>query len=378
MKKNYLVFVALFIFLAGSAAASAPTGSMEENIFVTKGQEIQSNYWRLAKALDISGVMKKDVVALADTVVVDGVIEGDLIGAANSLTINGEVRGNVRFIAQTIKINGPVGKNLTALSSRLEVGAPIGWGIVGYTRDFILNGEQSGEVNVSAETAEINKNVLGNLILNVTQSGAITFSPQVKVSGDFEYSPVEAPILNLDSLQVGGETKKLAIREGWSGNNHWNWLYVYRQALYLLSLLFIAYFGQIFVRGRLSDVAGVINRDPLAVFNRGFWWLLLAPVACAVLALTIIGLPLGVILACLYIIVFYLSKVLVGLALGAWILRKDLKKDKLVLPLGLGILVVAVLVSLPMVGFLFNLIISTLGFGGLALTLRGALGKGER
>ncbi len=370
MKNKYLVGVFLLLILFVPLAAGA-VGSMDENIFITREQIIDYNYWRLAGTLDISGTMKKDVVALAESVVIDGVIEGDLIGAANTLIINGEVKGNVRFVAESIKINGIVGKNLLTASSYLEVNKPVGWGITAAANDFILNSEQPADVNFYGQNAQIKNNIGGNLFLNTGENGQVAFSDDIQVGGDFEYSPTKQSMENFDKVLVAGQSKQLESNRGQGLlGAEWNYIYLYSRLIYFFGLLLIGYICLSFLPRLTGALAEIVSAKPLICFNRGFWWLILTPLACLVAALTIIGLPLSMIVAGLYVIAFYISKVFAGLAIGLYLFKKQEQGKNKFWPMFLGLFIVVVLISLPFVGFLFSLIVGTMGMGAVYLLIR--------
>lgn len=362
--KRNLVFLLIFsVFLALPLATKAQSAA-EDNIFITKETVIDHNFWRIGDIISISGTMKQDVIVFGQTVVVDGVIEGDLIGVANSLKLNGEVKGNVRFIANEMKISGTVGKNLTVFANLLEVTGSVGWGITSYANLFSLNSHQVGDLKVYGNEADIRGNVGGDLSLNMSRAGKIVFKKDIEIKGNLKYSDIKS-IDNLAAIKVFGQTKQMEPFEFWPWHEKRDYGYAFSRLTYYLSLVLIGFLLLWRFRPYIIRVGSAIRFSPLESFKWGVVYLILVPVIAILIAITVIGLPISIIAMILYGICLYVTKVFVGLAFGAWLLKKDLKKDKLIWPMLLGGLAMVILISAPYVGPIFNLIISIVGLGAV-------------
>ena len=80
----------------------------------------------------------------------------------------------------------------------------------------------------------------------------------------------------------------------------------------------------------------------------GFAALFLIPMAAFLLLFTVIGLPLSILIFLFYIILLYLSKVVVGLWIGFAILKKkSFRPQTIALPLAMGLLILYTLTSFP-------------------------------
>jgi len=361
-------FIVFFLLLFVPLLALAGDFSAEENFFVTKEQVLDYNLIRTGNTIDLSGTINKDVYVFGNSVVVDGTIKGDLIGAAQSLTINGTVEGNVRFAAETIVINGDIGRMLTVAGAKVQVNKPVAWGIMAAGAEVLIKAEQPEDVNVFAANVGVIGNIGGNLYLTAEK---ISLAPNIEVAGNFEYVETEKSIDNIDSLLVSGQTVMSENQRNKDFDRVMAQMFLLTRVFYFLGLLLLAFVMLGFMKLFTITVSAVLQKEYLKCFNRGFWWLILVPVAAVLLLVTIIGLPLGIIGLTLWLIAMYVSKVFAALAIGAYILKEDVKKGKLYWPMLLGLLVVVILTSLPFVGFLLNLMISTAGLGALYLVLRG-------
>ena len=105
-------------------------------------------------------------------------------------------------------------------------------------------------------------------------------------------------------------------------------------------------------------------------FGLGFAALVVTPVAIILVALTLIGLPLALISLGLYFIGLYLSLVFVGAFLGWLFFKPDQPRGGRTLwAYFVGLLVLVILVSLPVIGAVLKLLACCLGLGALILQL---------
>ena len=370
MKKFWLILILIVLCLPAVTLASY--GEME-NVFIPKEQVISYNFFKTGETVDISGTLQKDAYILAETVVVDGVIEGDLIGAAENLTINGTVKGNLRFLAGKIVITGEVRKNFTGAGESVIVSGTVGQDIMVGANKFDLQSEHQGDINLFGVSAKLDQNIGGNLFLHIDPKGSVEFAEGLSVGGNLEYSPTRKTMVNFDSLQITGQTKQLSQQVSVDWRKTFDYLYIFGRLFYFFGLLVLAMVMIRVMKKITMLLAATVSKDPLKCFNHGFWWLIFTPMVSLLLMATMVGMPLGLIAMGLYLIAFYVVKVFVALAIGALILKEDVKNNKLFWPMILGVFIVVVAISLPFVGFLINLIISTAGFGALCLIFKGVL-----
>ena len=105
---------------------------------------------------------------------------------------------------------------------------------------------------------------------------------------------------------------------------------------------------------------------PLTIL-KGALYLIVIPIALLILAVTIIGAPLALILGVLFGIAVYLCKIFLGVLLGAWLLKTVFKQkeSQLVWAMMLGIFVIYLICLIPLVGLLAKLVIVLWGLGAV-------------
>jgi hypothetical protein len=96
--------------------------------------------------------------------------------------------------------------------------------------------------------------------------------------------------------------------------------------------------------------------------------MILIPLICMLLAITIIGIPLAIVLFALYCVALLLSGVFVSYLIGGWLLRRlNRPETSPYARLAAGALVLAFFASLPWVGGVVQLLVLIIGFGALIL-----------
>jgi len=128
----------------------------------------------------------------------------------------------------------------------------------------------------------------------------------------------------------------------------------------------LSWVGLLVAPGLLVEVADGVRR-----WGRSLGWgaatLAGSPVAILLLAVTVVGLPLALILLGLYLLTLYAAKIVVGLALGRALLRPrgNVRRDAL-RALVVGLALVTLATSLPLVGGPIWIVVAGLGTGALA------------
>ena len=98
----------------------------------------------------------------------------------------------------------------------------------------------------------------------------------------------------------------------------------------------------------------------------GFLVLLAGPVTLALIGLTVVGLPVALIGGALYFAALYAGVVVVADLVGATLLDVDENWTGFALALLVGLSVLVVVTHLPIVGWLFRVLVAMLGVGLVA------------
>jgi hypothetical protein len=147
-------------------------------------------------------------------------------------------------------------------------------------------------------------------------------------------------------------------------------------------LLWLLWFAALLVMGiaaivvlpaSLARVSAMLRARAGRSLLTGFLALVLIPVAIGVLAVTIVGIPLAIVLFAAYIALLMLSGVFVSYRVGEWLLaRAHRAQASPWTRIALGTLLVSLGMTLPGVGWIVAFIVIVAGLGALALERRDA------
>ncbi|MDT3437240.1 polymer-forming cytoskeletal protein [Haloarcula sp. 1CSR25-25] len=325
-----LVVVVLLSTVTGVAAAQSVRGA-SGTIVVEEGQTVSS------------------VDAVAGSIVVRGTVTGDVSGAAGRIHVaeTGRVEGSISGAAGDIRIDGAVGGDVTAGSGNVRVTetARIGGDVELGAGSVRIDGRIDGDVRVGAET--------------------VVIGPNAEIGGELRY---DADEFTQDSAAtVGGGVVEDPDLRGDVGTltvpNWLSWGFSLLANL-LLGAILLALFPAFSARlaGRASDRPGKTGGVGLLTLVGG-------PILLAVIAVTIIGIPLAVIGAFAYGLAVWVGLIYGEYAVGAWAVRRAGRDDRW-LALVAGIVGFSVLGAIPVLGGFLVFGALLLGLGALVLELR--------
>jgi len=354
----------------------------EKGINIPAGETIDDTLIVFGESVEIDGDVAGDVIAVGSRVSIRGRVGGGVFTAAESVTIDGEVGGSVLgLVSETLAITSPrIAGNLYGAGSTIDVDrrAKIDQNAVVAGERVQLAGSVGRDVLAGAEDVEVSGSIGGQLTAYAEQ---IALRAPAHIGGD-----VNAHVSSADQLSVapgaviGGELKT-TLRTPHEETNE------YRKGDYYLFQLLR--FAAAFLTGVivLALVPGLqrvaIHRagDALLAGGVGLVTLVATPIIAVLIAITLIGLPIGLFALLLWMAGVYLAKVVLAQFIGARILQAPATPRHYTITLGVGLALVIVLVNLPFIGGLLNFVMTVLGLGMLVLfgwrLYRGAEAAGD-
>ena len=337
-------------------------------------------------SVETGEIVDDTLIAFGRVVRIDGDVTGDLIVFAQTIEIAGSVRGDVFSFGRTIEVDGGVGGGFAGFGQMIRIGDAIGQSVYGFAQSFRSGRDAAIDGDLFAFGEDIN--VGGSVARNVTVFGnTFTLSGEVRrdvtfggrlaavqssasIGGDLDVGLPAGDNLALDSsATVGGETivdvhepsrEEDGMLSAWTIALTALWL-----AAAFLSGMLLLWALPALRRVPLDNLGGILSSAGV-----GFLILTAMPVLSAVLAVTLIGLPTGLVIAAVWALGLYVSKIVVAHFLGNTLLRPKRQDPRsLVLPLLLGLVLVLIAVSLPYVGWVINLLLVVLGLGAMGQAL---------
>ncbi len=359
MSRRRLATLALFLGLATGCGPMTPDG---EDLRFGSGGDVVGTGTTVEIGADVPG----DVMMAGQDVVFSGSAGGSVLAAAGSQTIGGIVAGNVRSTGGAVLLTGHVEGNVTAL------GADV---LLDRSSEVVLNaylvggrvetrGTVHGHLRVAGREVVLDGPVTGNVDI---VASSLTLGPSARIEGDLSYRVREGAVSVDPAAQVEGETVAVSV-PGPSTTFHVVTSLGRIAAFLLVGTILLLVIPP--VVGTAED----LNQRPVAALGLGLLWLVALPVMTFAAAVTVIGIPLAVISAALYVVALYAAPVVPGLWLGSSLLdRPGAEPSHPVRSFLLGGLILGVAMLLPWVGFPVRLLAMAAGFGAVAVAIRSRL-----
>ncbi|HEX3429180.1 MAG TPA: hypothetical protein VHS36_10255 [Candidatus Limnocylindrales bacterium] len=359
----------LALLTIGGALAQGPqlggkllTGSQ---ITIPAGTTVDHDIYVFGGTLISNGTINGDIVAAAGTTKVNGPVHGDVLAAGGTITIDGPVTGDLRIAGGQVVIAGNVSDDVLAAGGEIAIEGHVGQDVIVSAGRLTLSGSVAGSAVGSTGTYAKTGSVAGTDSVVVTGDRAAALAPAANPVLDAIRQFVTVIVIALLLLWVAPRSLRASeteVREhplpalGWG-------IAVAIGDLVLVVVGFIVMF-------LLAVALGLLGFDSLLaiVLFGGF-----VAVSGAALALIVAA--------------GFLADAIVGLALVRAIAGRvgqagrspvgsgepaAPSRDR-VFELGLltvGVAIVVLLTSVPVIGPWLKLAVSFLGLGGLWLAWR--------
>ena len=320
--------------------------------------------------------VQHNLYAAGANVTVEGNVEGDVICAGQSININGNVGGSVRVAGQTININGSIAKGAQTFGSNIVIGANanISWdmlmaGAFTEIRGYIgrdLHGA-GGNVTISGEIGKDVKLRLDDRVNKKEALKTLIIEDGAKINGNLYYTAGAEGTIS-DQAIIAGETGFSMGKKHDDTNSFsffWSTIYSIFAAL-VIGLVIISIF-----RKHVEEIINKMLEKSNASIIWGIGLMFITPLLVFFLAITLIGLPLGLIVLVLWLILMYTAKIITAILIGKKITNKlKFKNISIIWAMVIGVIVSWFVFSLPIIGWLFCMIATWWATGGLILYLK--------
>ena len=339
--KKILVWLILVLFFGGEPAMAAWQTLTGSEVFIREGEVIAGDLWIMGNGVKIAGEIKGDLLIFADELDLSGRVDGDVLGVTGRTLISGEVVGNFRGLSAFTQIEGVVAGNFSAAGTQLvlgpqsEVGSLLSW----YTTTRLL-GEITGPALAKGNIFNLNGKIGGDLQVGAKQ---INIGENTEITGDFTY-PVGVNPVVMPGAKIGGERRTTVLKTAPALTG--------MQGIWFLGSLLMGLVWLLLFPRRWSELLSTrISWHRIIGFGLGSFFLL--PVMSIIAILTMVGLPLGIGLFLLFLILMAFGELPVYLLAGRWFCGLFHKKGRLhpVFLFLIGGFVFTFLKLIPVIGF---------------------------
>ena len=317
-----------------------------------------------------------DLMTAGSTVRVMNEVTGDVAAAGNEVTIDAPVDGYVMSAGRRVTLVGKIGNDLWAAGETVNIESPIannamvagrtvhlrGNAVIGHDahlagNDVTAEGRIERNLTIGAGgVARINANVGGTVTARATRVAVL---PDSVIHGDLYVKAAQPPEISPQARVMGRiHFERTVDTETW-------FMWPYRWLISGVALLILGLAAVWFSPAWATHVAATMRTRAGASILSGIAAIVIIPLAVALLAVTVIGFPLAVVLTALYILVLALSSVFVSYRTGEWLLHR-LWSSRWAFMI-LGVAIVSLGMSLPNFGWAIGLLVVITGAGALVL-----------
>ncbi len=295
-----------------------------------------------------------------DQVSIDSPIDDDVFVAGGTVNINAPVASAV-IAGGDVNINAPVSGDVFVAGGAIAVNSDVGGKIVAAGGDIDLRGDARNAViaggNISIHsTTVISKDavIAGGNVLN---AGTIVGNLSVRAE-EFQNTGTAGSVDFERSEGLHG-VEELMIKM-------MNILYILITVGFLiLGIVLLKLFPtQFFI------VEEEVRKSPVKNTLVGFVLIIASVILIILLAVTVIGFPVALIMGMLFIIALMLSSLFVSFAVGRKIVDLFKVKTNDILIFVLGFIILNLLFRIPYAGVLIGIVAISLGFGAIIYALR--------
>lgn len=355
------------LLVAGAAAAAESVFQIGARINVAAdGQE---DVWALGGQVSVLGRADKDVWVAGGDVEIDVDAEGDLWAAGGRVAMRGSVGQDAWIAGATIDIAGTVGQDLRAAGATVSVaeGARVGDSsrLIGAFVGF--RGAASGELAIAADEIVFSGTAAGPVSLT---GRVVRITDGARIAGDVTVHMVGSPEV-APGAQIGGRLTVGLPEPAPSPGRDWS-LYGMVSLAFAASAFMVAAAATFLAPALMATATGTLRSRPGLAFVNGLVAAIGGPLVALALIVILVTAPLGVFLFMAFPLLALLGHAIIGAVIGEKLLAVPGGKTgtlRRLAGLALGVVLVAAVGLLPLVGVPVVLALLVLGVGAALLAL---------
>lgn len=360
-----IIVMVLFVVPLGISAA---TFEISENSYVIDSRNLlKDDLYVVARSITISAAIEGDALLVGNDISIKSDVSGDVAILGGSTFIN-NVSDDVRIIAGEVVMDGSVGDDVMLMGGDIYLtpNTEIGGSVYIKGGSVTLNGNIAGDVKIEARNVKINSTIGGNLNINTPNS--IEVGEKANILGSATYRAPEE-VITKEIVQGDLSYDKYLSNSQADRSNYIASISVFLVKVATWSVVTAL---AVFIFGKqLKLLTERTLRKSGINLLAGVGFILITPPVILILILTFVGIPLALIFMSLFAILLLFSKiasfVIVGSVVSKWLLKSEDYKINWEIAV-LGVFTVMLLSAIPIVGWIFKVLLCLLVLGALFLT----------
>ena len=347
----------LFMGVTTTTAQANTVVRSGDSISISEEQVIDGDFYSAANTINISGAVESDLILAGGQVMINGTVGNDALILAVSTDVHGTIGEDLRIISGEVTIAEPVMGDLFIIGGTVNIlsTASITGDVLVYASDVTIAGSVGGNILGRIETLRIDTDVAGDVDVTVTE---LTLGDRANIQGSVKYISNELAIQAQEATVVGDLIRNDPVLSR-------NDIPAGSALVPVLVILFSVLVWFMISRRTLDKVVNRALSKSVRPISFGFLTIFFAPMAAAVLVMSMIGTLVGFVGFSIYILFILLSLIALPAVLGQLFVKmfnQPVSRPSL-FSLAVGVVGVVLLMLLPVIGpaLVLLLLIVTLG-----------------
>ncbi len=363
-KKLFLLFI-LFVFIGLPFFSYAGVFHFGEEYSLQKGDRVEDDLYAAGKNTTIAGDVTGDLLAAGyDVLLGANLIGEDALAIGANVNILSDVKEDLRTAGLKTIFTGKVGGDFVTASKEIQTlpSSLVSGNFLAFAGRAVLNGEIKGNVHIAGGEVFLNDKIGGNVTITAER---IVLGPGAVISGEFNYASGRHAEIS-EGAQIFGKMTYKAIDtrpplEKFLPTLWGTWLLIQFAVLLIGALIVHGLFKKISIK----FVSTSIHQFAPSLL-KGFLFAIAVPIAIALVFITLVGIPFGILGIAFYTIFLILASIYGPIILGSIVYRlTNTETDVFVSwkTILVGVVLSILLGYAPYIGFLikYGLILVALG-----------------
>ncbi|XLS30590.1 hypothetical protein ACJD0Z_07125 [Flavobacteriaceae bacterium M23B6Z8] len=343
--------------------------AVKEDDLVIDTRQIDDTY-SAAETMTVNAVVKGDLVIAGGKLTVNDSIMGDLTAAGGEFLLNGYVEDDVRIAVGKAIIDSEIGDDLVIFGGEVIItkNAVIHGNIKCFAGDITMNGTVMGKLNLKGTDVFVN-GIAKDSSKIITED--LTLGSNAKFYKDVEYWNSDGEIDFNNALVDANSRFKQELEEEQSSSLQSLGMGALKLWIfYVLSAFLVILVIHALFKNAFADAVVGIENKLLKSFGFGLIYLFGIPLIILLAFLLIIGIPLGLFAAGVFVFSLFFGHLIAALLLVYYVKHNKAKNWNfwsitfLALLFAIGL---RLLTMIPFVGILISIVILSITYGALTL-----------
>jgi hypothetical protein len=322
------------------------------------------NLWAAGATVAVRGSVKNDVRAAGAEVDVDAVVGRDTWAAGAIVAIAGESKRNLYAAGARVNVDARIGGKLSVAGARVLIGPRTE--VAGATRvagaDVVFAGTSRGPAEFYGDSVQIDGRIMGDLRV---RARSVSLAKGAVVDGNAVFETLDEPQIDVGATVRGRQTVTIPMRTS-----------IDRRSIFVgLGAAVLFGVGAGFVLGLIMLLAArpFVERAidamwtvPVRSAFVGLGVLVLVPIVAALIMVTIVGIPIGLLILLAFPLAVAVGFVLAAFGLSDRLMNRDRVERSFggrLLLLIVGLIILAVVGLIPVLGFVVGVLALLIGLG---------------